>query len=276
MAENSAISWCDGTVNFWLGCTEVGPACDHCYARTFVSNRMGKPELWQGQRQRTKSGYSDPLKWQRQHVKFFAEHGRRRRLFCNSLSDFFDNEVDSTWRDDAWSVIRQCSDADWYIVTKRGPNIAKMLPRDPEFMGTFDFNAHLYKHCVFIITVVTQAECDRDIPRLVEFKRQFPWVRIGLSIEPMLEFIFLRSEWLEALDWVIVGGESGSGARPMHILAATRIARACAEYKVPFHFKQVGDNHHESWDAYSITGTGKNIAEWPAELQIQEFPRAAA
>lgn len=264
MAEESKISWTDATMNFWLGCTKVSPACDGCYAETWAK-RAGMADLWQGRRQRTKT-WGEPLKWQQRAKLWFGLHGRKRRVFTNSLADFFDNEVPDVWRDDAWAIIHQCPDLEWLIVTKRVSNVLKMIP-------TGGFTKEAYGHIIIIATVVTQAEADRDVPRLVAIKQQYPWVRIGLSIEPMLEPIKLSTGALSMLDWVIVGGESGSGSRAMPMAWVDDIAADCTYWRVPFHFKQVGHNHAD-WPG--ITGKGADPAEWPERFRVQEFAKDGA
>ena len=94
MGENTAISWCHHTFNPWVGCTKVSAACDHCYAESWAK-RSGHPELWRGARRRTTAeNWRQPLKWNRN-----AEAaGERRRVFCASLADVFDNQVPEQWR----------------------------------------------------------------------------------------------------------------------------------------------------------------------------------
>lgn len=244
--ENTKISWCLHTMNFWVGCEEVSPACDDCYAKRWAG-RAGKPELWQGVRYRTKT-WNDPLKFNR----LALAAGERHSVFANSLSDFFDNHPDvGPWRADAWKVIADCSALDWYLVTKRIPNVAKMLPPD--------FTKERFGHVVIIITVVTQAEADRDIPRLVALKQRYPWLLIGLSMEPLLGAVDLRKYLFVGaeggidfsytprgyLDWVIVGGESGGQARPLKVSWVRSLRDQCLAAGVPFHFKQWGEFHHD-------------------------------
>ena len=124
MAENSAIEWTHHTMNFWVGCTALSPACDHCYAEAWAK-RTGHPELWTGERRRTSATlWQQPLKWDRR----CAAAGTRERVFTNSLADFFDNQVPSRRRDDAWHRIDQCRHLDWMVLSKRPKNGPKMLP----------------------------------------------------------------------------------------------------------------------------------------------------
>jgi protein gp37 len=188
MAESSAIEWTDATVNFWWGCTKVGPGCDHCYAETW--NKFRGNGLWGAgaPRRLIKSAKSTIRKLNRDHDRFVAEHGRRRRVFIQSMSDTFDNEVDQSWRGDAFSEIETAPNLDIQLLTKRLPNVPKMIPAH--------WRAGYWpRHVGLMITVVNQEEADRDVPRLIEMKSLYniPW--IGLSCEPLLEPLDLR-QWL--------------------------------------------------------------------------------
>ncbi|WP_321576941.1 DUF5131 family protein [Paraburkholderia atlantica] len=187
-----------------------------------------------------------PPQWNAQHDEFFAEHGRRQRVFCASLADVFDNEVDPLWRRDLFDLfelIERTPNLNWLLLTKRIGNVSDMVAhaRSRDWLAGRD-NVWLGA------TVVNQAEADRDIPKLLAVAAR---VRI-LSMEPLLgpvsfEGMFAGSDWrdhtnaLEALDWVIVGGESGHGARPMHPDWARSLRDQCAAAEVPFFFKQWGE-----------------------------------
>ena len=151
-------------------------------------------------------------------------------MFCASLADVFDNAVDPTWREDLFSLIEATPNLDWLLLTKRIGNVWNMLP------VPFDFD-RLYPNVWIGATIVNQAEADRDIPKLLEVPAR---VRF-LSMEPLLGPVDLgaacRRAGLhlgEALDWVIVGGESGPGARPMHPAWATSLRDQCQNAGVPF------------------------------------------
>src|SRR5579859_5277294 len=191
MAATTGIGWTDGTVNFHIGCTKVGPGCDCCYAEVFA-NRKFNIKFGPGERRmRTLAGYENPLRWQRMHDRGQTTMRQRhadvpvpRWVFCNSLSDFFDNEIDQAWRADAWRVIRDTTALRWQIVTKRVGNVAKMLPEDWD-------GGHNYCHVGIIGTMVNEEEVSRDIGKLLALKLHgVRWV--GLSIEPQLGPIILR------------------------------------------------------------------------------------
>ena len=121
MAENSKIEWTDHTFNPWIGCTALSRACDHCYAEAWVQRFGGD---FSERRRTTPANWRLPVKWNRE-----AEaSGIRRKVFCASLADVFDNQVPEAWRRDLWDLIAATPRLDWLLLTKRPQNIAKMLP----------------------------------------------------------------------------------------------------------------------------------------------------
>lgn len=232
MAETTDISWAHSTFNPWIGCTRVSPGCDHCYAATLMQDRYGRVKWGAGEaRSRTKT-WGQPLAWNRKA----AASGKPWRVFCASLADVFDNEVDPTWRVDLLALIEETPALTWLVLTKRIGNVKEtLLPRNV-WLG---------------ITVVNQEEANRDIPKLLDVDASKRW----LSMEPLLGPVSFRwAPWrplsrerdtdhldgLRMLDWVVVGGESGAAARPLHPDLVRTIRDQCAEAGVPFHFKQWG------------------------------------
>lgn len=261
MSENSKIEWTDHTFNPWIGCTKVSPGCDHCYAETWAK-RYGTAEWGTGQPRHltSESNWRQPLKWNREA----AASGVRKRVFCASLADVFDNEVPEEWRVRLWKLIYDTPHLDWLLLTKRIGNARHMLP-----LGVFREGplANLWLG----ISVVNQQEADRDIPKLLALP-----VRIRfLSMEPLLgpvdlseingERVLDPECWGDCacdalygfdtgcrrnggdgsltrkIDWVIVGGESGKDARPMHPEWAQSLRDQCVTAGVPFFFKQWGE-----------------------------------
>ncbi len=264
MGFETSIEWADHSFNPWIGCTRISPGCDHCYAET-RAKRFGEAHLWQGERRLTSdSTWRQPMLWQAAAVKA----GRRERVFCASLADVFDNQVPEAWRAKLWTLIRFCSQLDWLLLTKRPQNIAAMLPDD---WGDGWANVWLGT------TVENQQQANLRIPNLLAT----PAAKHFLSCEPLLEMVSLEEAWhgesaLDAecwgdcnwciqnypplhncqrgiqseaafdknrsgIDWVICGGESGAGARPMHPDWARSLRDQCAAAGVPFFFKQWGD-----------------------------------
>lgn len=277
MAAATGIEWTDATVNFWWGCTEVGPGCDWCYARTWDARTGGSHWGTAVPRRRIKgaaalihrldNGYSE---WaadaicRRENAKVFGlpapNIGNTRRVFIQSMSDLFDLEVPLEWFDEGWTLIEDCDRLAIQIVTKRVSAVEKRIAA----IGRTAWP----RHAGLLVTVVNQAEADRDIPRLLALKARhgIPWV--GLSCEPLLGAIVLRPEWLAALDWIIAGGESGPHARPMHPDWARSLRDQCAAAGVPFFFKQWGEWKNGSdfaADAKAVLNDG-TICEPTAEV----------
>lgn len=257
MGIETAIEWADHTANFWEGCTQISPACDHCYAKE-RAERYGTVE-WNGPPRRVMAG----AKVVRAAQRIAEETGVKQFVFVNSLSDFFDNQADGEWRKEAFAAIRAAPDCIFLLLTKR-IGIAQKLALEAycsQMADGWPPNAWLG------VTVVNQEEADRDIPRLLKAKHELRIPRVFLSIEPMLGPIDLheidldghRCIWpllgtrgcedddgvavsdLPAIDWVICGGESGKGARPMHPDWARSLRDQCATAGVPFMFKQWGE-----------------------------------
>lgn len=206
MSATTGIEWTDATINFWWGCTKVGPGCDHCYAET-ISKRFGG-DHWgtDAPRRKIKSAVKlmhrldNDYSWWAADAHIAHIHPNpRRRVFVQSMSDLFDAAVEPAWFDEAWHTIEVCDRIDVQIVAKRLPNVAKLLAQKS-----------WPKHAGLVATVVNQAEHDRDVPRLQALKRNLgiPWV--GLSMEPLLGSVQVD---LDGIDWIITGGESGPKAR---------------------------------------------------------------
>ncbi len=258
MGAVTGIKWTDSTWNSWWGCTKVGPACDHCYAEG-VDKRTGASHWGTGASRRLLSPHArhEPYRWQRRADAFEAEHGRRRRVFTLSMGDLFDNEVDPSWRRDHFRIMTDCNRLDWQICTKRVSNLPKMVPA--EWQAPLDWPRHIG----VLITVVTQVEADRDIPRLLECKQRFgiPWV--GVSYEPAQEEIDFLC-YLDgplALDWIIFGGKSGPkwNDRPFSIEWGAQVAEQCSWTQTAFFFKQVA-------------AARPTDAMIPPHLLIRQFP----
>lgn len=255
MADNTKIEWADHTFNPWEGCQKVGPGCDHCYAETRNARYNGTAINWgpDAPRRRTSAAnWKKPLKWNLDAANFAALHKRRQRVFCASLADVFDNAVPWQWRLDLFSVIADTPELDWLLLTKRIGNVQSMLD-DMQVHGTL---AECFPNVWLGITVVNQDEADRDIPKLQMIPAAVRW----LSCEPLLGALDLSdslhgqvtvgavngiggvSFGAPAIDWVVAGGESGPGARPMHPDWARSLRDQCAAAGVPFFFKQWGDH----------------------------------
>jgi protein gp37 len=247
MGEVTEIAWCDSTFNPWIGCQKVSAGCDNCYAETLMDKRYGRVK-WgpHGERVRTApANWRNPEKWNRKGVAFQEDQGHRQRVFCSSLADVFDNKAPAGARADLWALIRATQALDWLLLTKRPENIAKMLPAD---WGDGWSNVWLGTTCE------DQAAYDRRWPIL---KGNPARVRF-ISYEPAIGPLVLHADDVHP-DWVICGGESGSGYRQMPEAWAQDLRYECGVAGVPFFMKQMA---------------GKKPI--PYELQVREFPFPAS
>ena len=252
------IEWCDYTFNPWIGCQKVSPACDNCYADR-LCQRFGKDCFGTG-KDRIRTGDKN---WEKMvslnrrianriyshtadgFIKNDGLHERKLnamypKVFCGSMCDVFDNAVPDTWRKDLFRLIAETSCLDWLILTKRIGNAPAMIERA---IGKYDSEFYGLQNNVWLgITVCNQQEAERDIPKLLDI----PAKKHFLSMEPLLGRFNLEKAraWqsdVVGVDWVIVGGESGPNARPMHPDWVRRVRDDCELFATPFFFKQWGE-----------------------------------
>lgn len=252
MGETTTIPWCRHTFNPWIGCTKISRACDNCYAQADFELRKHRVIWGAGHpRSRTsKANWALPKRWDKKAaadqaawtIGLAAHHGDEAmalsagyakptppKVFCASLADVFDNEVPTEWRIDLFQLIEATPHLEWLLLTKRVGNVRSMVP--PSWLLPGGWPTHVRLGA----TICDQTEADRDIPKLLKFD-----CPNFLSIEPLLGPIDL-SKFLPELDWVIVGGESKSQARPMHPDWPRSLREQCQAANVPFMFKQWGE-----------------------------------
>jgi protein gp37 len=257
VGKDSSIEWTDHTFSPWWGCTKVSEGCTHCYADT-LSRRFGH-DVWGPKAPRRFFGdkhWQEPLKWNKQA----DADGVRRRVFCASMADVFERHmlpnVQSQLtmaRSRLWELIEQSPHLDWLLLTKRPENIREMVP----VRWLHEVPANVW----YGTSTENQEQADTRIPELLKV----PAVVRFLSAEPLLGPIDLSynrfclrlglgppnpPDWqrkryvnpmIHGIHWVIAGGESGPGARPMHPDWARSLRDQCTAAGVAFHFKQHGE-----------------------------------
>lgn len=246
MAENSKIEWTDHTFNPWIGCTKVSPACDGCYAENLMANRYHRVEWGAGEdRVRTSvHNWRMPLAWDRAA----ASTGTRPRVFCASLADVFDNEVEEMWRVDLFKLIEATPNLVWLLLTKRIGNVRKMT--DPE-RG----NPLLPRNVAIGATIANQEEYDRDRMKLWEVREtREPLFTFG-SFEPLLGRIILDKY---APDLIITGGETDQGHHK-------------ARETDPANFRQLRDQSHTLGRSFFMKQMTRK-APIPDDLLIRQWP----
>lgn len=275
MAEATGIAWTTSSWNPWIGCTEVSPGCDNCYARTLDRrHQWGGGTHWGAGKPRYRTqNWRGPLAWN----KKAAATGQRWTVFP-SLCDPFDNEVPDHWRADLFDLIGSTPALTWLLLTKRIGNASKMiaaaLGTQEQWPQSFD-PAKPLPNVWLGASVVNQEEADRDIPKLLAT----PAAKRFVSYEPALgpidwkPFLWQRSTatcrhetrralGLPAIDWIIVGGESTQGAPARHFRvewARSTVAQCRRAGLAPF-VKQMGafviDRNDAGFD-------GCDLGAWP-------------
>jgi protein gp37 len=215
----SSIEWTDATWNPVRGCTKISPGCKHCYAEAFAERFRGvkgHPYEQGFDLRLVPEKLGEPLRWR-----------TPKMIFVNSMSDLFHDQVPDEY---IVAVAKVMTAAKWHtfqVLTKRSERIARLL-------GTKLAFASLQPHIWWGVSVEDKKY---GLPR-VGHLRQAPAAVRFLSVEPLLEDLGRLN--LRGIDWVIVGGESGPGARPMGKKWALSLRDQCREASVPFFFKQWG------------------------------------
>jgi protein gp37 len=270
MAEATKIEWTDRTFNPWTGCTKISPGCDHCYAEGW-SKRSGHVKWGNNPRKRTTEAYwKAPLVWQRDAAEFSKRHGRRQRIFCASLADVFDNKVDPSWRADLFELIRKTPDLDWQLLTKRPQNIRAMLPDN--------WGSEGWPNVWLGFTAEDQIRFDQR----KRFIAEIPAAVWFVSYEPAIGALRIADDD-PAPGWLIIGGESGPGARPLKEEWVDAILSDCAARNIAPFFKQWGQYENNPLtgqlslpkaDMKGIDPHGKGGGLINGQI-VREFPSAA-
>ena len=242
LMENSQISWTNHTFNPWWGCKRVSPACKECYIGP-IMRRAGR-EPFGGPIRTSADNWRKPYRWNR----MAESEGCRHFVFTCSMSDYFHPGADA-WRDEAWAVIRACSNLDWLVLTKRPQLMEKRMPAD------WDDG---YPNVWLGVTVESQKFVHR-IDRMLTV----PATTYFVSAEPLLGPIDFDGR-LADIDWVIGGCERAGRniRRPMDPQWVRQLRDQCARHNTAFFLKQyyVGNQIQEDG---MLDGTA--YLNWPSQ-----------
>ncbi|HEX3681578.1 MAG TPA: phage Gp37/Gp68 family protein [Bryobacteraceae bacterium] len=219
MSDHSKIEWTDATWNPVRGCKKISPGCKHCYAETFAERFRGVPNhpYQQGFDLRlVPEKLLEPFLWP-----------SPRMVFVNSMSDLFQDDIASGFIVDVARVMQQAHWHTYQVLTKRAERLREMLNSELAFAANL-------KHIWWGVSVEDRRY---GLPRMQQLQ-DAPAAMRFLSIEPLLEDLGRLD--LRHLHWVIVGGESGPGARPMQPEWVHGILAQCRSTAIPFFFKQWG------------------------------------
>ena len=264
MAENTSIEWTEHSFNPWEGCVKVSPGCKHCYAqqmnKRFGGNNWGPDSA---RLKRKEDYWKKAIHWNAKAQK----DGARMRIFLGSMMDFLEDRPDVVAeRKRTCGLIEQTPNLDWLMLTKRPENARKLLPAK-WFSSRVSWPANLW----FGTTMENQQMAETRMRHLLAVPAPVHFI----SAEPLLGAIdFLTIANFIHVDWVIVGGESGPWARPMHSDWVRQIRNQCDSAGVNFFFKQWGGKNKKkagreldgrTWDEFPET-----IVTRRAEVQTND------
>lgn len=284
MSDQSAIEWTDATWNPVVGCDQISPGCAHCYAKA-IHDRRHKAFLAGGNV--LVPQYAQPFEVVRpraDRLEVPLHWKTPRRVFVNSMSDLFHEDVPDQFLHDVYAVMEQARQHTFQVLTKRAARMRDYLAwrygPDADTPGGRIPSRHIWHG----VSVENQHFADERIPLLL----QTPSAMRFISAEPLLGPVDLF-EWLlygndgarvdyGKLDWLIVGGESGPGARPFDLAWARSLVQQCQVAGVPVFVKQLGANpvlRLSDLVERAPRGKGGDPAAWAADLRVREFPRSA-
>lgn len=298
MSDKTKIEWSDATWNPIRGCSRVSEGCRNCYAENVANRFSGEGQPYEGLIKQTSKGPKwngnimflgdvllKPLKWK-----------KPRRIFVNSMSDLFHENVKDEWIDKIFAVIALCPQHHFQILTKRpermkeyilwrkGPfldRLSTICTRGYALMSTYRNGKWNEADAMAARIKIDQWAPDMEnvslgvsIESAEHLDRIKPLVRIPggikfISFEPLLGSV--READLSKIDWVIVGGESGSHARPMHPEWAREIRDKCEAENVAFFFKQWGEWRPWEQDAQPPYFNSCTSKEWMDKHHFPDF-----
>lgn len=343
MSATSQIEWTDATWNPTRGCARVSPGCKHCYAERFAArfagdgmpynglvklgSRVVKREFangdvelkkvalearWTGAARFVPEMLDQPIRWK-----------KPRRIFVNSMSDLFHEDVTDDDIAAVFGVMAACSQHTFQILTKRAErmhawfsklNVAAVIDRNANLAddALLPFMSRAQRAALLApgrglqtwplsnvwlgVSVEDQTRLAERVPLLLSTPAALRFVSaeplLGKldfdvdceaheSIEGLYRVNFLNGRNrdmgrpcrnVSRLDWVIVGGESGSGSRPFHLEWARSIVTQCREARAHVFVKQMGDAPHLDGKPLKLSRKGKDMAEWPEDLRVREMP----
>ena len=245
MSDNSKIEWTDATWNPVRGCTKISPGCAHCYAETFAERFRGVPghPFEHGFDLRlVPEKLGDPIRW-----------SKSKKIFVNSMSDLFHENVPDEYIEKVCRVMLAANWHTYQILTKRADRMTTLL------QGKLR-EAAKAAHIWWGISVENRKH---GLPRIEKLRGAKPTVAF-LSVEPLLENLGKMD--LRGIHWIIVGGESGPGARPIKRSWVRNVRAECRAHNIPFFFKQWGGVRKSETGR---TLDGKTYDEFPTVQQIE-------
>lgn len=284
----TTIEWTDRSWNPVVGCSVISPGCTNCYAmrlagtrlrNTGAYDRLTKPRkagpVWTGQTRFLLDRLTQPLHWR-----------KPSKIFVCDMGDLFHESVKDEWIDQVFAVMERCPQHRFQVLTKRAERLR-------DYLAVLEHEDQLERWCDAAVAV-TRSPCAAGTVKDIEWPLPNVWLgvstedqrradeRIPLLLETPATLRFISAEPLlgpidgvfRSLDWVIVGGESGPGARPCHLEWIRAVVRQCREAGVPVFVKQLGANAVLDGQPFPTANKkGADPTEWPEDLRIRQFPQ---
>jgi len=260
--EDQPKSW-----NPIVGCSAKSPGCTNCYAVPLaarlalapgaagvkyegVTRLVNGKTVWSGRLNFNENALAAPLRWK-----------KPCRIIVNSMGDLFHEILEPALIDRVFDVMRQCPQHQFLVLTKR-PEVARSYLRDKMPMP----------NVLLGVSVEDQKTAQERIPILLAL----PLWRYWISVEPVLEPVRVDRDWLEKIEWVVIGGEHGPDARPCDLDWLRALAFQCHLARVPLFLNQLGANAHDG-KRVRAGRKGEKVEQWPPDLrarlhELREFP----
>lgn len=256
--NKTGIEWADWSWNPVTGCTKVSPGCDNCYARRMARRQAGRNGY-------PASPHEFDVTFHKKRLQEPLDVKKPSRIFVCSMSDLLHPDLGIIDIHRVYDMMRATPEHTFIVCTKRPNRILYVLYKNSlPYFGS-GHRLHYISNVWHLTSAENQEWFDKRVSKLLALRELAPWPVLGVSLEPLLGPIDL-SAYIDRLDWVIVGGESGLGARPMHPDWVRSIRDQCQAARVPFLFKQWGawgpKSHGARCDAPRRWGTINRAGEW--------------
>lgn len=289
------IEWATDVWNPIRGCSVVSEGCRHCYAMQVAARFSGEGQAYEGLAYRNSSGahWTGKVRLIEEHLEDPLRWKRPRRIFVNSMSDLFHEGLSNEQIVRVFQVMSKAPQHIFQVLTKR-PERMRDFIRLMSVLNEACTNQHEWplKNVWLGVSIEDQKTADERIPLLLQTPAAVRW----LSVEPLLgpidfgnpkeyetdsgDYSMRLQRGLFGIDWAVIGGESGPGARPMDLCWMRSIMEQCSNAGVPVFVKQLGARPYDpscamkdnpGWLGY-IDRKGGDINEWPEDLRVREYP----